>query len=135
MYFMSYSLEAATGSLTLLYFNYKGWGSAHRDYLYVAAMCTQAAMPIYAAPLLGTSRQPPASHAAHHTCPPGWYAKRFHIKTLLIWCQLVSFCGCLLAAGANRRWLMLLALNMMAISGYSTQPVRATAARARLCAC
>ena len=61
MYFMSYSLEAATGSLTLLYFNYKGWGSAHRDYLYVAAMCTQAAMPIYAAPLLGTSRQPPAS--------------------------------------------------------------------------
>ena len=64
MYFMSYSLEAATGSLTLLYFNYKGWGSAHRDYLYVAAMCTQAAMPIYAAPLLGTSWQPPASHAA-----------------------------------------------------------------------
>jgi len=54
MYFMSYSLEAATGSLTLLYFNSKGWGSDRRDYLYVAAMCTQAAMPIYAAPLLGT---------------------------------------------------------------------------------
>jgi hypothetical protein len=56
MYFCSYSLEAATGSLTLLYFNFKGWGSAHRDYLYVAAMCSQAAMPIYAAPLLGALR-------------------------------------------------------------------------------
>ena len=33
-------------------------------------------------------------------------------------------CGCILAAVANRRILMLLALNMMAISGYSTQPVR-----------
>jgi hypothetical protein len=30
----------------------------------------------------------------------------------------------MLAAVANRRILMLLALNMMAISGYSTQPVR-----------
>ena len=36
-----------------MYFNFKGWGSTHRDYLYVAAMCSQAAMPIYAAPLLG----------------------------------------------------------------------------------
>jgi hypothetical protein len=36
----------------------------------------------------------------------------------------VSLLGCLLAAVANRRLLMLLALNMMAISGYSTQPVR-----------
>jgi hypothetical protein len=43
--------------LTLLYFNFKGWGSNHRDYLYVAAMCSQAAMPIYAAPLLGAQRQ------------------------------------------------------------------------------
>ena len=58
--------------------------------------------------------------------PPllGFYAKRYHIKTLLVWCQLVSLLGCLLAAVANRRLLMLLALNMMAISGYSTQPVR-----------
>lgn len=133
MYFCSYSLEAATGSLTLLYFNFKGWGSAHRDYLYVAAMCTQAAMPIYAAPLLGASRALRRGDAGSLTCrAPGYYAKRFHIKTLLVWCQLVSLVGCLLAAVANRRALMLLALNMMAISGYSTQPARARpAARPR----
>ena len=38
-------------------FNFKGWGSAHRDYLYVAAMCSQAAMPIYAAPLLAEQQR------------------------------------------------------------------------------
>jgi hypothetical protein len=133
MYFMSYSLEAATGSLTLLYFNSKGWGSDRRDYLYVAAMCTQAAMPIYAAPLLGACQHPPLLallptpplvSPAGHPVTTGWYAKKYYIKTLLVFCQVVSFFGCLLAAVANRRVLMLLALNMMAISGYSTQPVR-----------
>lgn len=133
MYFMSYSLEAATGSLTLLYFNSKGWGSDRRDYLYVAAMCTQAAMPIYAAPLLGACQHPPPCLLAHLPTRPGltrrpahtgWYAKKYYIKTLLVFCQVVSFFGCLLAAVANRRMIMLLALNMMAISGYSTQPVR-----------
>lgn len=108
LYFMSYSLEAATGSLTLLYFNSKGWGNAHRDILYVACMCTQAAMPIYAAPLLGL------------------WARRRHIKSLLLYCQLVSLAGCLLAAVANRRLVMLVAMNLMAVSGYSTQPLRSS---------
>jgi hypothetical protein len=60
--------QAATGSLTLLYFNFKGWGNQHRDYLYVAAMCTQAAMPIYMAPLLGAPRLLCLRACAHH--PP-----------------------------------------------------------------
>jgi hypothetical protein len=54
----------------------------------------------------------------------GYWAKKHRIKPLLVWCQVISLCGCLLASIANRRVLMLLALNMMAISGYSTQPVR-----------
>jgi hypothetical protein len=54
----------------------------------------------------------------------GYWAKKYHIKPLLLWCQVISLAGCVLAAVANRRILMLLALNMMAISGYSTQPVR-----------
>ena len=67
------------------------------------------------------SARPPR---APHPRRAGYYAKRYHIKTLLVLCQVVSLIGCLLAAVANRRLLMLLALNMMAISGYSTQPVR-----------
>ena len=54
----------------------------------------------------------------------GYWAKKHHIKPMLVWCQVISLCGCLLAAVANRRLIMLLALNMMAISGYSTQPLR-----------
>jgi hypothetical protein len=57
----------------------------------------------------------------------GYWAKKYHIKPLLLWCQVISLAGCVLAAVANRRILMLLALNMMAISGYSTQPVRLNA--------
>jgi hypothetical protein len=63
----------------------------------------------------------------------GYWAKKYHIKPLLVWCQVISLCGCLLAAVANRRLLMLLALNMMAISGYSTQPVRPRRSAARRC--
>ena len=68
----------------------------------------------------------PSLPCARLTPPPrpGYYAKRYHIKTLLVLCQVVSLVGCVLAAVANRRLLMLLALNMMAISGYSTQPLR-----------
>ena len=74
--------------------------------------------------LLLPSPRAPCAHPAARPCPTGWYAKKYYIKTLLVFCQVVSFFGCLLAAVANRRMLMLLALNMMAISGYSTQPVR-----------
>ena len=54
----------------------------------------------------------------------GHWATKWHIKPLLVYCQIISLLGCLLAAVANRPVLMLLALNMMAISGYSTQPLR-----------
>lgn len=130
----------------------QGWGSTHQDRLYVAAMCSQAAMPIYAAPILGAgpARGPawpcPAAEALRQSGSPsgngpgvepspadgpplarttaGYWATKKQIKPLLVYCQIASFLGCLLAAVANRPALILLALNMMAVSGYSTQPVR-----------